>query len=82
MNTERKLRQKLTDLRGETVEFDGENWRDDRSTPITQDLWTKTTKNATNPEIQIRAIFWGKHFGGIFGRIGGIGGSNPWQPLL
>jgi hypothetical protein len=56
------------DLRGETVELTAENWRDDRSTPITQDLWTKTTKNATNPEIQIRAIFWGKNFGQIFGR--------------
>jgi hypothetical protein len=48
------------------MEFDGENWRDDRSTPKTTDLWTKTTKNATKPEIQIRAIFWGNFFGEFF----------------
>ena len=64
------------------MEFDGEIWRDDRSTPKTTDLWIKTTNNATNPEIQIRAIFWEKILGKFLGEIGGIGGSKPWQPLL
>ena len=64
-------------------EFDHEIWRGCRSTPKTTDLWIKTTKNSTNPEIQIRAIFWGKIFWGNFlGEIGEIGGSNSWQPLL
>jgi hypothetical protein len=48
-------------------EFDGEIWRRCRSAPKTTDLWIKTTNNSTNPEIQIRAIFfWGKFFGEIF----------------
>ena len=62
----RKNGGKSMDLRGKTVELTAENWRDDRSTPKTTDLWTKTTKNATNPEIQIRAIFLGKFFWGNF----------------
>ena len=29
-----------------------------RSTPKTTDLWIKTTKNSTNPEIKFRALFF------------------------
>ena len=42
-----------------------------RSTPKTTHPWTKTTKNSTNLQIQIRAIFgviFGKNF---MGEIGG-----------
>ena len=40
------------------MEFDGETSGNRRSTPITPDLWIKTTKNSTNSEIKFRAIFW------------------------
>ena len=63
-------------------ELEHENWRGCRSTTITSDLWTKTTKNSTNPEIQIRAIFGAKFLGKFLGEFGEIGGSNSWQPLL
>jgi hypothetical protein len=40
------------------MEFEGEKMGKCRSAPITSDLWIQTTKNATNPEINFRAIFW------------------------
>jgi hypothetical protein len=61
------------------MEFGGEKLGKCRSTPTTSDLWIKTIKNATNSEIQFRAIFLGQIF---LGEIGEIGGSNSWQPLL
>ena len=44
-----------------------------RSTPKTTDPWIKTTKNSTNLQIEIRAIFWGKFSEKILGEIGGGG---------
>ena len=49
-------------------------WWEVRSTPKTTDPWTKTTKNSTNLQIQIRAIFgvnFGKKFMGEIG-VGGV----------
>ena len=51
-----------------------------RSTPITLDLWIKTTKNSTNPEIQIRAIFWGIFQKNFWAKIEGVGGEIREQP--
>src|SRR4051794_10789299 len=50
---------KIIDLRGQMMEFRGETLQKCRSTPKTTDLWIKTTKNATNSEIEFRAIFLG-----------------------
>ena len=44
-------------IRAEKVELGSENLGNRRSTPETTDLWIKTTKNSTNPEIKFRAIF-------------------------
>jgi len=55
-------------------------WGKDRSTPITPDLWINTTKNSTNPEIQIRAIFWGIFSEKILGENRGGGGEIREQP--
>jgi hypothetical protein len=40
-----------------------------RSTPVTSDPWTKTTKNATNSEINFRAIFWAKFWEFFFAKL-------------
>ena len=40
------------------MELGAEKLGNCRSTPKTTDLWIKTTKNATNPEIKFQAIFW------------------------
>ena len=58
MNTGRKTEPKIVDLRGKSEEFGAENLWKCRSTPKTTDLWIKTTKNSTNPEIKFRTIFW------------------------
>ena len=62
-------------IRVENLEFGHENLQSCRSTPRTTDLWIKTTKNATNPEIKFRAIFW-DIFQKIFGEFVGWGGEN------
>jgi hypothetical protein len=45
----------------------GKNMGSSRSTPITSDPWIKTTKNATNPKIKFRAIFWDNFLGKFLG---------------
>jgi hypothetical protein len=64
------------------MELGAKNWRSCRSPQTTSDLWTKTTKNATNPQIKFRAIFWGNFWGKFLGENWRDLWSNSWQPLL
>jgi hypothetical protein len=69
-------------FRPKSMELEGENWGSCRSAQITSDPWIKTTKNATNPQIKFRAIFWGNFLGNFLGENWRDLGSNSWQPLL
>jgi hypothetical protein len=56
------LEDKIVDFERKKEELGLENLWQCRSTPKTSNLWIKTIKNSTNPEIKIRgnfgAIFW------------------------